>query len=57
MPIKVNRQNGKIVSKPELTQQQKDKAWECILNDWIKRNNDEFVAMIEEKVNTQEQDS
>ena len=57
MPIVVNRRTGDIISKPEPTQQQKDKVWACIVNDWAKRNNDEFVAMIEEKVNTQERDS
>lgn len=57
MPIIVNRRTGDIISMSEITQQQKNKAWKHILEYWIKRNDDKFVAMIKEKETTQEKDS
>ena len=46
MPIVVDRRTGKIISAPELTQEQKDFAWEMIIRNWIKLNPEKFRAML-----------
>lgn len=43
MPFVVDRRTGKIISAPELTQEQKDLAWEMIVKSWIQKNRDEFL--------------
>ena len=46
MPIVVDRRTGKIISAPELTQEQKDAAWEVIIRNWVKQNPEKFLAML-----------
>ena len=37
MPIKISRQTGEIISATEYTQDQKDKVWENIVREWVKK--------------------
>ena len=46
MPISVDRHTGEIISKPEITQQQKDKAWEYIVQNWVTNHQGEFRKLI-----------
>lgn len=43
MPITFDRRTGKIISAPELTQEQKDLVWEMIVKSWIRKHRDEFL--------------
>ena len=38
MPIVVSRATGEIISKPELTQADRDRAWEAVVRDFAKRH-------------------
>ena len=38
MPIVVSRETGKIISKPELTQADRDWAWEAVVRAFAKRH-------------------
>ena len=38
MPIVVSRQTGEIISKPELTQADLDRAWEAVARSFAKRH-------------------
>ena len=38
MPIVVSRATGEIVSKPELTQADRDRAWEAVVRAFAKRH-------------------
>lgn len=38
MPIVVSRQTGEIISKPELTQADRDRAWEAVARSFAKRH-------------------
>ena len=38
MPIVVSRETGKIISKPELTQADRDRAWEAVVRAFAKRH-------------------
>jgi len=52
MPIVIDRHTGEIISKPELTQQQKDLVWEAIVRNWVKQNPEKFRAMLDEEKDT-----
>ena len=38
MPIAVSRRNGKVISAPEITQEQRDKLWEVVVKAYIQRH-------------------
>ncbi|MDD5882592.1 MAG: hypothetical protein PUD70_00700 [Firmicutes bacterium] len=38
MPIVVSRKTGEIISKPELTQADRDRAWEAVVRAFAKRH-------------------
>lgn len=38
MPIVVSRATGEIISKPELTQADRDRAWEAVVRAFAKRH-------------------
>lgn len=38
MPIVVSRETGKIISAPELTQADRDRAWEAVVRAFAKRH-------------------
>ena len=49
MPIKAERHTGKIISAPELTQEQKDKLWGSIVQAWVKKHPEEFRELVQGK--------
>lgn len=49
MSIKVKRHTGKIISAPELTQEQKDKLWGSIVQAWTKKHPEKFRELIQGK--------
>ena len=49
MPIIVDRRTGKVISKPEITQEQRDLLWEVIIQNWIEKNPEAFRAMLSEE--------
>jgi len=38
MPITVSRRSGKVISTPEITQEQRDKLWEAVVKAYIQRH-------------------
>lgn len=42
MPIVIDRHTGEIISKPEITQEQKDAAWEMIIRNYVSRHPEIF---------------
>ena len=48
MPIVIDRHTGEVISKPELSQEQKDAAWEQILRNWIRKNPEKFKDLLME---------
>lgn len=38
VPIIVSRRSGNVVSKPEITQEQRDKLWEGVVKAYIQRH-------------------
>ena len=52
MPIVVARHLREVISKPELTQQQKDLVWEAIVRNWAKQNPEQLRAMLGEENDT-----
>ena len=46
MPIIVNRHTGEIISKPEITQEQKDAAWEIIIKNYVSRHPEIFIEAL-----------
>ena len=42
MPIVIDRHTGEIISKPEITQEQKDTAWEVIIRNYVRRHPEIF---------------
>lgn len=48
-PIKAERHTGKSISAPELTQEQKDKLWEVIVQAWIEKHPEEFRELVQGK--------
>ena len=38
MPIVVSRETGEIISQPELTQADRDRAWEAVVRAFAKRH-------------------
>ena len=49
MPIVVDRRTGKIISAPEITQEQRDHFWETVVRSWAGRNIDKLVELYVEK--------
>ncbi len=49
MPIVIDRHTGEIISKPEMTQEQRDLLWEVIIQNWIGKNPEAFRAMLSEE--------
>lgn len=49
MPIVVDRRTGKIISAPEITQEQRDLLWEIVVRSWAERNIDKLVELPVEK--------
>lgn len=46
MPIVVSRHTGQILSCPEYTQEDYDRAWEAIAKNWAKKHPEELAAAI-----------
>lgn len=46
MPIIVDRHTGKVISKPEINQQQSDLLLEAIVRNWLGRNPEKFQALL-----------
>lgn len=42
MLIKIDRKQGKVISAPVLTQEQKDYAWEQIVEAWARKRPEEL---------------
>lgn len=55
MPIVVDRRTGEIISKPEITQEQKNTVWERVIRNWIDMNPEKFQALLTEN-NAEEKD-
>lgn len=45
MPIVVSQQTGKIISKPDYTQDDYDRAWEAVARAWAKKYPDKLCAV------------
>lgn len=48
MPIVISRQTGAIISAPEYTQEQKDRAWEAVTKAWSEANKAQLQALAKE---------
>ena len=46
MPIVIDRYTGEIISKPEITQEQKDALWEIIIKNYVSRHPEIFTEAI-----------
>lgn len=44
MPIVISRDTGKIISRPEYTQDEIDRAWEQIVRAWCKKYPDKLAV-------------
>lgn len=53
MPIRVDRRTGKIISAPELTQEQKELVWEMIVKSWIRKHREEFLERCASRKSTE----
>ena len=42
MPIVISRATGEVVSAPEYSQAQKDKAWEAIVRNYVQKHPEIF---------------
>ena len=42
MPIAIDRHTGQMISKPELSQEQKDAAWGIIIRNYVRRHPEIF---------------
>lgn len=47
MPIVISRETGAIISKPEYTQDQIDRAWEHVIRVWASANQAALSALAE----------
>lgn len=47
MPIAIDRHTGQMISKPELSQEQKDAAWGQIIRNWVRLKPEEFERYVE----------
>ena len=52
MPIVVSRETGKIISAPELTQADRDRAWEAVVRAFAKRHPE---LLVQQPAQTEEQ--
>lgn len=52
MPIVISRQTGDIISKPEYTPDQIDRAWDQIIKKWADDNKDRLKSLAEEYAST-----
>lgn len=48
MPIVISRDSGAVISKPEYTQDQIDRAWEHIVRTWAAANQASLAALAKE---------
>lgn len=49
MPIVINRHTGEVISRPEITQQQKQALWEAYVQRWLDKHPEIFKqAQVEE---------
>lgn len=48
MPIVISRETGEIVNKPTYSQEQIDRAWECVVGAWAEANRPLLQALAEE---------
>ncbi len=48
MPIIVDRKTGEIISMPEISEEQRQLAWEIIVREWCKRYLAESTNMAQE---------
>lgn len=48
MPIVISRKTGEIISKPDYTQEQIDRAWEHVVKVWAAANADYLAAQAKE---------
>ena len=48
MPIVIDRHTCEVISKPELSQEQKDAAWAQILRNWILKNPEKSQDLLKE---------
>lgn len=55
MPIVISRHTGQILSCPDYTQEDYDRAWEAIAKNWARKHPEELAAAIA-KDNTPHQD-
>lgn len=46
MPIRVDRHTGKIISKPEITQQQKEEIWKIIVHKWAEKHPNALMKLV-----------
>lgn len=42
MPIVIDRHTGEIISTPELSQEQKDAAWEIVIRNYVRKHPEIF---------------
>lgn len=49
MPIVINRHTGEVISRPEITQQQRNKLWEFYLNKWMDKHPDKLLELFSDQ--------
>ena len=54
MPIVCDRKTGEIISKPEYTQEERNKLWELVVRKWIELHPDKFAELIENREKSEE---
>lgn len=47
MPIKIDRNTGKILSAPQLTSEQNQKAWEAIVKAYVEKHPEKLLEHTE----------
>lgn len=51
MPIKINRNTGDVLSAPELTPEQNQRAWEIIVNTYVEKHPEKLMEHTEAEKN------
>lgn len=49
MPIKINRNTGDVLSAPELTPEQNQRAWEIIVNTYVEKHLEKLMEDSDEE--------
>lgn len=49
MPIKIDRNTGEVLSAPELTPEQNQRAWEIIVNTYVEKHPEKLLEHAEDE--------